>query len=265
MEISDSFTCSLVRENFRKLRLRKAVRGFEGTIMDAIDLKSRLGAAIKRERSVLGISQKKLAYRAGLHRTYVSDVECGVRNPSIESIEKLAQALRVSVSNLFERATNGNRSRQPVEILLVEGNPRDVDLTKHAFAKANISNSLHVARDGAAALDFVFGTCGYARRRRGPGALVVLLDLNLPKVSGLEVLRRIKGDERTHYIPVIVLIASARDRDINECRQLGVENYIVKPVGFHNFSEVIPRLSLAWTLVTNGRVNGFTLKHTNVT
>jgi CheY-like chemotaxis protein len=224
--------------------------------MAILDLKALLGAAIKAERSALGISQEELASRAGLHRTYVSDLERGARNPSLESVEKLAQALELSVPMLFGRATPGNQTKRSVEILLVEDNPRDVEFAKHAFEKARITNPLHVVGDGAEALDFVFATGRYARRAGFNRPQVILLDLNLPKKSGLEVLSELKADKRTRGIPVIVLTASSRDRDISECRRLGAERYLVKPVGFHNFSEVTARLSLAWTLVKPNRVPG---------
>jgi len=216
--------------------------------MATIDLKTLLGMAIKTQRASLGISQEELAHRAGLHRTYVSDLERGARNPSIESIEKLAGALQVSVSNLFEGAGNGSSSRQMEEILLVQDNTRDVDLTIRAFKKANITNPLKVARDGEEALDLVFADANRGNLRR---TLLILVDLNLPKISGLEFLRRIKAAEQTQDIPVIILTLSIRDRDIAECRKLGVENYIVKPVDFQNFSEVTARFGLAWTLGTN--------------
>ena len=216
--------------------------------MATIDLKTFLGMAIKTQRASLGISQEELAHRAGLHRTYVSDLERGARNPSIESIEKLAGALQVSVSNLFEGVENGSSSRQMEEILLVQDNPRDVDLTIRVFKKANITNPLNVARDGEEALDLVFADANRGNLRR---TLLILLDLNLPKTSGLEFLRRIKAAEQTQDIPVIILTLSIRDRDIAECRKLGVENYIVKPVDFQNFSEVTARIGLAWTLGKN--------------
>ncbi len=216
--------------------------------MATIDLKTLLGMAIKTQRASLGISQEELAHRAGLHRTYVSDLERGARNPSIESIEKLADALQVSVSNLFEGAENGSSSRQMEEILLVQDNPRDVDLTIRVFKKANITNPLNVARDGEEALDLVFADANRGNLRR---TLLILLDLNLPKISGLEFLRRIKAAEQTQDIPVIILTLSIRDRDIAECRKLGVEDYIVKPVDFQNFSEVTARFGLAWTLGEN--------------
>src|ERR1700739_3591217 len=103
--------------------------------MATIDLKSFLGIAIRTQRTALGISQEELAYRAGLHRTYVSDLERGARNPSIESIEKLAGALQISVSKLFASTGNGTSSRQMVELLLVEDDPTDVELTVRAFEK----------------------------------------------------------------------------------------------------------------------------------
>jgi CheY-like chemotaxis protein len=137
-----------------------------------------------------------------------------------------------------------------VEILLVQDNPRDVELTKRSFTQARMTNPMHVVHDGAEALDFLFGTGAYATRRGDSNPRVVLLDLNLPKVGGPEVLRRLKADDRTRDIPVIVLTASSRDRDIGECRRLGAANYILKPVGFQNFSEVTARLSLGWMLTT---------------
>src|SRR6266436_1790851 len=110
--------------------------------MATIDLKTLLGKAIKTQRASLGISQEELAYRAGLHRTYISDLERGARNPSLESVQKLAQALDLSVPALFEKATNGRN--QLVEILIVEDNPRDAELTMRAFEKARLTNPTHV-------------------------------------------------------------------------------------------------------------------------
>jgi two-component system response regulator len=213
----------------------------------AADLKILLGNAIKSTRSALGISQEELAARAGLHRTYVSDVERGMRNPSIESVEKLAVALQLSLPTLFEKTAQGQT--RLVEILLVEDNPRDIELTTRAFKKAHLTNPLHLARDGAEALDFLFAAGRYTDRKDAPLPDVILLDLNLPKKSGIEVLREIKADERTRHLAVVVLTISNRSRDITECRQLGAESYIVKPVDFHNFSEVATRLSLSWMLI----------------
>ena len=217
--------------------------------MTAVELKVLLGTAIKEQRYALGISQEELATRAGLHRTYVSEVERGERNPSIGSIEKLAQALEVSFTSLFERTGQPSVSPDAVEILLVEDNPIDVEVTKSAFKKAQIRNSLHVVNDGESALDFVFARGAHAERSKARPPQLILLDLNLPGKSGLEVLGEIKGDERTQNIPVIILTVSDSDQDINECRRLGADTYIVKPVSFQNFSKVATFLSLSWVLV----------------
>lgn len=217
--------------------------------MATAELKLLLGSAIKEKRSALGISQEELASRAGLHRTYVSEVERGERNPSIASIEKLAQALEVSFTSLFDRTGQPSGAREAMEILLVEDNPIDVELTKSAFKKAQIRNLLHVVNDGEAALDFVFGRGAHADRLNARPPQLILLDLNLPNKSGLDVLRELKTDRRTQNIPVIILTVSERDQDINESRQLGAETYIVKPVSFQNFSKVTTLLSLSWVLV----------------
>ncbi len=215
--------------------------------MKPVEFKSSFGNAVKMTRSELHFSQEELADRAGLHRTYVSDVERGRRNISLENIQKLAKALNLSASALFQRANDGNGSAHPVAILLVEDEPADLELALRAFKKAKITNPVHVARDGAAALEFIFEPTR-VDEWHNQSSLLILLDLALPKVSGLEVLRRIKADPRTRGLPVIVLTASQQDRDVAECRRLGVSNYIVKPVGFRNFSEITPGLELEWTL-----------------
>jgi len=216
--------------------------------MTDADLKSVFGTTIKSKRSELGMSQEELADRAGLHRTYVSDVERGMRNVSLISIEKLAHALGLSVWRLFEKAANGERVDQ-VEILLVEDEPNDIELTQRAFKRARIANPVHVVHDGLAALDFLFAKGDYAGRQDKALPGVILLDLKLPKLDGLEVLRRIRADERTKNIPVVILTASKFESDHAECRRLGINSYIVKPVDFRNFSEVTPQLQFDWKLV----------------
>jgi len=200
-----------------------------------------------------------LAERADLHRTYISGIEGGTRNVTLKSIDKLARALGVSTAVLLSPASKpalqpGDLRSEPpvgkfVDILLVEDDQADVELTLHAFQKARITNPIHIVNDGAEALDFLFCRGRYANRKMENRPQLVLLDLNLPKVGGLEVLRRIKSDGSTRTIPVIVLTVSQRDRDIVECRRLGAETYIVKPVDFVNFSEVTPQLSLRWGLL----------------
>jgi len=188
------------------------------------------GAKVRGLRDQLGMSQEKLGELAGLHRTYISDVERGARNLSLNSIKKLATALGVSAATLL----TGSREVLPgklIEILLVEDDMNDVELTLAALRSANLVNRVHVVHDGAAALSYL---AGFERQ---------------PKVDGLEVLRQIKANPRTRAIPVVVLTISSRSKDISACKQLGAEGYIVKPVDIQNFCGVTPGLSLQWALL----------------
>ena len=126
-----------------------------------------------------------------------------------------------------------------VEILLVEDNLEDLELTLRALRKANLTNHIHIARDGAEALEFLFCEGAYAARKIADHPKVILLDLKLPKVDGLQVLKRIKGDPRTRAIPVVVLTSSKEQNDLVESYQLGVNSYIVKPVNFERFAEAV--------------------------
>ncbi|MBN1450763.1 MAG: response regulator [Anaerolineales bacterium] len=139
-------------------------------------------------------------------------------------------------------------STDPIEILLVEDNPNDEELTLYALKKNNITNHIRVVHDGAEALEYLFCTGSYAHCQINDPPKVVLLDLKLPKVDGLEVLERIKADARTHTIPVVVLTSSQEERDIVESYQLGVNSYIVKPVDFEQFIEAVRQLGLYWVL-----------------
>jgi two-component system response regulator len=146
-------------------------------------------------------------------------------------------------------------SNSAIEILLVEDNPSDVALALHALKRYQIANNIEVLRDGAEALDFLFGTGAYAGRDTSIVPRVVLLDLKLPLVSGLEVLRKIKADPRTQTIPVVVLTSSREERDIVESYQLGVNSYIVKPVDFEQFSEAMRTLGMYWLLLNQPRMS----------
>jgi two-component system response regulator len=222
-------------------------------------VQAQFGTVVRAWRSRLGISQEELAGRAGLHRTYVSDVERGTRNVSLASIDKLAAALEVSVATLFaqvgQASANGSTAQavsadELVDILFVEDRPEDVELTLRALKSANFKNRISVVRDGAEALHHLFGTGMSADEQQAIKLpKLILLDLGLPKVSGLEVLRRIKSEARTSNIPVIVLTASSVDKDAMASRRLGADAYIVKPVGFQNLSEVVPQVSLHWALL----------------
>ena len=137
----------------------------------------------------------------------------------------------------------------PVEILLVEDSAEDLELTLRALKKARLANHIQVARDGAEALDFLFGTGAHAGRNPGDGPKVILLDLKLPKVDGLEVLQKIKSDVRTRAIPVVVLTSSKEQQDVVKSYQLGVNSYIVKPVNFEGFTRAVQDLGMYWLLL----------------
>ncbi len=136
-----------------------------------------------------------------------------------------------------------------VEILLVEDNPTDVELTLRALKKNNLANKVQVVTDGEQALEFIFATGAYKDRKTDKKPKVILLDLKLPKVDGLQVLRKIKSDERTKNIPVVVLTSSKEEKDRIESYRLGVNSYIAKPVDFNQFTKAVSELGLYWVLL----------------
>lgn len=138
-----------------------------------------------------------------------------------------------------------------VEILIVEDNQQDLDLALRALKKAKLTNRVHAVRDGEEALEFLFCEGRYSRRKIGDAPKVILLDLKLPKVDGLEVLQKIKSDPRTKSIPVVVLTSSREQNDVVETYNLGVNSYIVKPVNFEQFSEAVQKLGMYWLLLNH--------------
>jgi two-component system response regulator len=136
-----------------------------------------------------------------------------------------------------------------VEILLVEDSDEDAELTVRALKKHKLTNRLHRVADGAAAIDFLFRTGDYAARKGSVAPRVILLDLKLPKLDGMEVLRRLKADPALKTIPVVVLTSSKEDRDLEEAYSLGVNSYIVKPVEFDKFVQAVENLGMYWTLL----------------
>jgi two-component system response regulator len=136
-----------------------------------------------------------------------------------------------------------------IEILLVEDNANDVELTLHALAKHNLANKIHVLRDGEEAMDFLFCRGPFSERTFDNPPKVVLLDLKLPKIDGLEILRALKSDPRTRAMPVVVMTSSLQQRDMVDSYHLGVNSYIQKPINFGEFQEVIRQLGYYWLAV----------------
>jgi CheY-like chemotaxis protein len=136
-----------------------------------------------------------------------------------------------------------------VEILLVEDNPQDLELTLRALRKNRLANAITTVSDGEAALDFLFARGQYAGRDINHHPRVVFLDLKLPKVDGIEVLRQVKMDERTKSIPIVVVTSSAEERDRVESYQLGVNSYVVKPIEFDSFVKTISELGFYWLAI----------------
>jgi two-component system, response regulator len=140
------------------------------------------------------------------------------------------------------------RSFEEVEILLVEDNPADAEMTTRALRRNNLANRLRWVKDGEEALDFMFCTGAYAGRNPGSGPRLVMLDIKMPKVDGIEVLRRLKQNPTTRAVPVVVMTSSNEERDVVESYELGVNSYIVKPVEFEAFLETVAKIGLYWVL-----------------
>ena len=226
--------------------------------MKIIDVQKVFGNSVRVSRNLLGLSQEELAERSTLHRTYISDLERGQRNPSLSTILRLAHALEISVSTLFpaelehwknKSAATADPEQHFVDILLVEDDPDDVEMTLHSFKRAQFANRVHVVADGVEALDYVFGRAKYANLPSASRPQLILLDLSLPKLSGLEVLQQIKADKRTANIPVVLLTGSSSTKDIAACQQLGAIAYITKPVSWTGFGQAINKYNLNWVLM----------------
>jgi two-component system response regulator len=222
--------------------------------MKKVDIEKRFGIALQNWRKRLRVSQEDLASRIGLHRSYLSDVEQGKRNVTLKTMEKLTDALGISVWTFFSEfndkpGTEPLTTDELVDILLVEDDARDAELTLRALREGNIASRIYVARDGVEALDFLFATGVFAHRRPNDQPKIILLDLHLPKIDGIEVLRRVKADSRTRSIPVVVLTGSKEHSAIATTKNLGADTYIVKPVDLKSFSAATLQLSLQWILV----------------
>lgn len=137
----------------------------------------------------------------------------------------------------------------PCDVLLVEDNPADAELMQRALRRAGLANPIHLAADGAAALEFLLGDGDSGQAAVGPTPRVVFLDLKLPKVSGLEVLERLRTDERTRTLPIVVVTSSLEEPDVKAAYALGVNSYVVKPVEFEDFARAVTEIGLYWLLV----------------
>jgi CheY-like chemotaxis protein len=140
-------------------------------------------------------------------------------------------------------------TQRQIEILLVEDNPDDVELTLHSLRKENLANNIHVARDGEEALEFLFCNGAHADRVGECPLKLILLDLKLPKIDGMEVLKRLKGDPHTKTIPVVILTSSKEERDLVNTYGLGANSYIQKPVDFDQFRETVKNVGLYWLVI----------------
>jgi CheY-like chemotaxis protein len=140
-------------------------------------------------------------------------------------------------------------TQRQIEILLVEDNESDLELTLHALRKENLANNIHVARDGEEALEFIFCNGADSDRSFSAPPRLILLDLKLPKIDGMEVLRRLKADPRTRAIPVVILTSSREERDLVDSYGLGANSYIQKPVDFEQFRETVKSTGFYWLLI----------------
>lgn len=143
-------------------------------------------------------------------------------------------------------------NKKIAELLLVEDNPFDAELALTALKDKNLANNLYHVEDGAEALDFVYARGKYADRQDRPRPSLILLDLKMPKINGIEVLQKLKSDPETKSIPIVVLTSSKEDPDVKSCYDLGVNSYIVKPVGFENFVKAVSEVGFYWALLNTG-------------
>ena len=144
---------------------------------------------------------------------------------------------------------------EQVDILYIEDNPNDIELTLRALKKRNLANSILIIKDGEEALEYIFCHGRYAQRDKGQKPKIILLDIKLPKVNGIEILKRIKSDKDTKTIPVIILTSSREESDLIKSYNLGVNSYVVKPLNFDSFSEAVSSLGLYWLLINESLRN----------
>jgi len=230
---------------------------------------AKFGAIVRSQRLSEGLSQEELAHRSGLHRTYVTDVERGARNPSLNSIKKLSDALGIPLGGLFGMVEEADRRESASgissgrdaspqhklgEILLVEENGGDADSVIRLLQENNVANRVHVVRDGAEALEFIFGTGAYKKRDFLKTPDLILLNLGLSKVDAVTVLEKIRDNPITRSIPVVAL-ASLSDPNLGKAQQQGVSEIITPPFDFPKFAVASAHLGFHF-LFANGSKKG---------
>jgi transcriptional regulator with XRE-family HTH domain len=185
------------------------------------DLQARLGAVVRACRHRLGVTQEELAWRAGIHRTYLADIERGKRNVTLRTAANLSRTLQITIGHLLAHAAEPSATAPRIDSGLVPNEVRDILLVEHhqraaaetarAFGRARLANPIKIVRDGETGLNFLFGTGRYSRRKQVRPQLILLV-LDLPRMSGSEFMRRVAADERTRDILVLVLTVSKRRR-----------------------------------------------------
>ena len=221
------------------------------------------GLAVKNLRLEKQMSQEELANRCGLHRTYISDIETGNRNVSLNNITKIARAIGIPLHEMFasvERfSRNGkkpitfhspspNRSKQPIEILLVEDDQNFIELILHELQQANINNNITIVRNGEEAIQYLF-VKGMNAHPVPPSLRLVLLDLTLPLINGIDVLKRIRQEKSTKKIPVVVMTSSTSISDMEQCKKLDVEGYLTKPFKVTDFVSAMNKIGFNLYLI----------------
>jgi len=208
---------------------------------------------VRARRRRMGLSQDELASLSHLETNYLSEIEQGAREMTLRSLMSLAESLEVTAGTLLARAPDPDEAPHPsgpalphasgCAILMVEDNPTDAALTARVFKREGITNPLSIVPDAEEAMEFLFGKGKYSVF--GPAhPQFILLDLNLPRMSGLEFLRRVKGYPSTRSIPVVVLTATRDPQIVKECGRLGAESYIIKPFSIGSLVRATPNLAL---------------------
>lgn len=207
---------------------------------------SSLGSVVKQRRLELGFSQEELAERSGLHRTYITDIERGVRNITLKSATRLAKALEVSLATVFAKVEGvraaGDESL--MAILLVDDDAEHVELTMNTLKENGVTNPIVIAKTGVEALKLLFGPSKQGKQPIG----LILLDLKLSDMSGVDILNKIQSDTRTRSVPVVVLKSSGSEDLHRESMALGIKAFVTKPVYFSEFSTIMPKLGFRWLL-----------------